>query len=223
MASDVDVCNLALGYLGDEATVVNINPPDGSAQAALCSRFYPIARDSLLEMHPWGFAAKRVPLALLSATPPSQWAYVYAQPSDELNLLGVYDPSAMNDTAAAIPMPNTYYGAAQAGQGIYTPQPFVAETLPDGTDVIYTNQQYAVLHYTSLIADTTKFSPLFTEALAWLLASKLAGPLLKGQVGAEAARSCMAAFQLWLGKATASDANQRRQDILPGTPWMTGR
>ena len=34
MASVVDLCNLSLARLGDEANVVSIEPPDGSAQAA---------------------------------------------------------------------------------------------------------------------------------------------------------------------------------------------
>jgi hypothetical protein len=67
VASEVDICNLALGHIGDSATVSSINPPEGSAQAEHCSRFYPIARDSLLEMHNWGFATKRTNLALLSS------------------------------------------------------------------------------------------------------------------------------------------------------------
>lgn len=51
MASEVDICNLALARLGDNATVASIDPPEGSAQAEHCARFYAIARDSLLEMH----------------------------------------------------------------------------------------------------------------------------------------------------------------------------
>ena len=68
MASEVDICNLALAHLGDSATVASINPPEGSAQAEMCQRFYPIARDSLLEMHNWGFATRRKALAQLNNT-----------------------------------------------------------------------------------------------------------------------------------------------------------
>ncbi len=50
MPSVVDLCNLALAYLGDDATVASIDPPEGSAQAEHCQRFYPIARDTLLQM-----------------------------------------------------------------------------------------------------------------------------------------------------------------------------
>ena len=48
MPSEVDICNLALGHLGDSATVATIDPPEGSAQAEHCARFYPIARDARL-------------------------------------------------------------------------------------------------------------------------------------------------------------------------------
>ena len=41
-----------LGHIGDAATVSSINPPEGSAQAEHCARFYPIARDALLAASP---------------------------------------------------------------------------------------------------------------------------------------------------------------------------
>ena len=63
MASEVEICNLALAHLGDEATVASIDPPEGSAQAEHCQRFYPVSRNSLLEMHDWAFATKRATLA----------------------------------------------------------------------------------------------------------------------------------------------------------------
>ena len=52
MASVVDICNQALSHLGDSATVASIDPPEGSAQAEHCARFYPAALAALLEMHP---------------------------------------------------------------------------------------------------------------------------------------------------------------------------
>ena len=56
MASVVDICNLALAHIGDDATVSSIDPPEGSAQAEHCKRFYAIARDTMLQMHNWNFA-----------------------------------------------------------------------------------------------------------------------------------------------------------------------
>lgn len=207
MASETDICNLALGYLGDAGNVTNIYPPDGSAQAAQCARFYPMARDALLEMHPWGFTVQRVTLALLSATPPSSWSYAYTVPADAVGLLAVLDAETGDDYSF---------------NGIYTPQPFQVETL-DGADVIYTNVENAVLRYTVLITDTTKFSPLFTESLAWFLASKLAGPLIKGTTGIQMAQSCLKAFQGFYAKAVESDANDGRTQVVQRPPWMANR
>ena len=63
MASDVDICNLALSFLGDDANVSSISPPEGSQQSEHCARFYPIARDGLLQMHNWNWASRRVALS----------------------------------------------------------------------------------------------------------------------------------------------------------------
>ena len=222
MASEVDICNLALGHIGDAATVSSINPPEGSAQAEHCSRFYPVARDALLELHSWGFATKRVNLASLGSAWP-EWQYCYAVPNDALNLLAVLPPLATDDYSEGITWMYSQTGAALAAGGIYQPQPFNYETLDDGTLVIYTNQENAMLRYTAYVTDTTVFSPLFVSTLSWYLASMLAGPVIKGEAGAAEAKRCMAQAQLMLGKATVSDSNQRRTTIAQNTPWMTGR
>lgn len=223
MASEVDICNLALGHLGDTATVSSIDPPEGSPQAEHCARFYPIARDSLLEMHAWGFATTRSTLALLSQDAWPEWKYCYASPADALNIISILDPKAADDYSVGMQWQTSAYGVPVVMQGVYTPQPFSQETLESGTVVIYTNQEDAVCRYTRFITDTTVFSPLFVDALAWYLASYLAGPVLKGDVGAAEAKRCMANAMGMLGKAATSDANQRRIHPTQNVSWMAGR
>ena len=58
MATEVDICNMALSFLGDRATVTSINPPEGSAQAEHCARFYPMALNEMLAQARWSFATK---------------------------------------------------------------------------------------------------------------------------------------------------------------------
>lgn len=222
MASEVDIANLALARLGDSATVSSMNPPDGSSQAEHCARFYPIARDSLLDMHEWGFATKRVILAQLTNAWP-QWAYSYAVPSDSMTLLAVLAPNSTDDYSSGLVLSETLSGAVNTGSGIYTPQEFVTEADANGNEVIYTNQVNATLRYTARVTDTTKFPPLFVDALGWLLASNLAGPVLKGDAGMKAAQQCMAAFNVVFAKATVSDANQQRRNIKPSVAWIAGR
>jgi len=95
--------------------------------------------------------------------------------------------------------------------------------LEDGAVVIYTNQVDAVCRYNRTITDTTTFSPLFVDALAWYLASYLAGPIIKGEMGAAEAKRCMTMFSAVFGRATTSDANDRRTQIAQNVGWIAGR
>lgn len=221
MASDVDICNLALAQLGDAAAVQSINPPDQGAQAGHCARFFPVARDALLEMHAWGFATLRVALAQVS-NPFPQWQYAYATPSDGLNYLEILASDALDDYSVGLQMAGTAPYAPAAGVSVYTPQPFQVETI-DGAEVILTNQENAVLRYTRTVSDTAEFPPLFVQGLATLLASHLAGPLIKGAEGRAASMTKLQEFMKWKEWAIASDANQRR--VLPqaSAAWMLNR
>lgn len=211
MASAVDICNLALGHLGDRATVASLDPPEGSAQAEHCARFYPLARDTLLEMHAWNFATKRATLAQLNSTVEA-WAYSYATPTDAIKLLYVLPSYTTTDNELVYNSDSTYI-----------PHPFVREVNETGADVVYTNVEDAVLRYIARVTDTTRFSPLFVQTLSWHLASMLAGPIIKGDQGAAEAKRCAAMMQQWLGQAKASNANQGRNRVDHSVSWMAHR
>lgn len=216
MSSSVDICNLALGHLGDTATVASLDPPEGSAQAEHCARFYPIARDTLLEMHTWGFATKRESPAELES-PTSAWDFCYAQPADALRIIAIVPPDVDDDYASRFSLT----GAPASAQ--YVPQPFVCELNGDGARVIYTDQEDAVVRYTARVEDTTKFSPLFVVTLSWYLSSMLAGPIIKGEAGAAEGKRCLQTALMWLGKAAESDANQRSGTPQHVVSWMANR
>ena len=226
MSSEVDICNDALAVVGDAANVSSISPPDTSAQAGHCARFYPMARDQLLEMHPWNFATKRAALSLLSETS-NQWQYVYALPGDCLRALVVLDPLAPDDFSTPIPLYGVYpypYPGQNNIPAVYSPQPFVVEVDTAGNKILYTNQQNAQLTYLASITDTTKFSPLFTEALVILLASKLAGPIIKGNEGRQMASALRQEFiSEWFTKAASVDAQQRHTAIAQSVAWIVNR
>lgn len=209
MASAVDICNLALGHLGDRATVASLDPPEGSAQAEHCARFYPLARDTLLELHTWGFASKRATLAQLVSTR-SEWEYSYAMPADVIRLLSLAPASLTGDN-----------NVIATQDGAFAPYPFVRESNDDGADVVYTDVEDAILRYTARVTDTTRFSPLFVQTLSWHLAGMLAGPVLKGEAGAAEAKRCEVMAANWLSHARVSDANQGSNPITHAVPWMS--
>lgn len=216
--NEVAICNLALSHLGDVATVTSISPPEGSAQAEHCARYYPIARDALLEMHSWGFATRREVLALLADTM-DQWEYVYAWPNKALKILSVILYDVENDYE----IPSVEDDSVLPAFGTYAPQPFVVETLAAGTRVILTDQETALARFIVSMSDTTLFPPLFSLALSWLLASMLAGPILKGKEGSEQGLHCYKMFAAHLAEATGGDSNQRNIKPSQLVPWIVGR
>lgn len=232
MPSDVDICNLMLAHLGDDATVSEIDPPEGSAQAEHCARFYPIARDSLLEMHDWKFATRRVPLTPVTLPDNAGWLYAYAKPANTIRVVAVIPPGVSdNYTAALGGMPNGYrsygpddYNPPYLNTGAtYIPQDFQVETDEDGNEIILTNQAEATARITFRVTDTTRFSPLFVDTLGWYGASLIAGPLLKGDVGAAEAKRCLQFAMGLLAKATTSDARQQQVNPVQNVPWIGGR
>ena len=222
MATEVDICNLALAHLGDDATIASLNPPEGSAQAEKAARFYPIARDTLLEMHTWNFASKRGDLALTTNTL-KQWDYAYAAPADMMSPVAIISPSAQNDYATRMsagdtPGNMTANTAPTIVAGQYTPQQFAVEG-----EFIYTNQENAMLRYQAFITDPSLFSPLYVVTLSWHLASMLAGPVIKGDAGAAEAKRSQQMMINYLNSAKQSDNLHRDITVEHIVPWTSGR
>ena len=229
MPADVIICNLALAHLGDTATIASIYPPDGSIQAEHCARFYPIARDSMLEMHPWSFCTRRTVLASYPQNW-TMWTYAYQVPANALNVFAVMAPDATDDYsesfAEADPTNPSIFPQGYTplpGAALYVPQAYSIETNPDGQPVLFTNVQNAICRYSLKITDATLFPPLFTQALSWLLASMLAGPIIKGDAGAAMADRCMQTFIKVEQQAEYSDASQRDIKVWHLVPWVAGR
>lgn len=180
MASEVDICNLALSHFGQAADINSIDPPDGSVEAGHASTFYPIARDEILEQGDFSFARKRTTLAELT-NDRADWTYKYALPADCLKprvvLLAGYDHSLTDG------------------------QPFEIEG-----DSLYTDAEDAVLVYTYRLTDPTKFSPLFTTAVSWRLASYMVGPITKDPTGRSQA-TLYQRSEVEMAKAGVSTAN----------------
>lgn len=220
MATEVDICNLALAHLGDTASVSSIDPPEGSAQSEHCARFYPIARDALLEMHTWNFATRKVSLAEVTNSW-EQWSYAYALPSDCMTAFAIISPDATGDYTANFSYPGQYSEncpSAMSTVAGYAPQPFAIES-----GVIYTNQEDAVLRYQAIVTDTTKFSQLFVMTLSWQLASLLAGPIIKGDQGSAEAKRCQQMMATYLGQARQHNSNQRNIHPEQVVPHIAGR
>jgi hypothetical protein len=210
MASVVQICNMALSHIGSEARVASISPPDGSVEAGLCATFYDLARTEMLEPGNWAFALKRVTLAEVT-NPSTVWAYAYAKPSDCERALRILRPSV------AIT--------------VFT-QDLVVEPHTDDRDsapfdiegeVILTNEPDAVLVYTRDLTDSTKFPASFVSALSYLLASYLAGPIVKGTEGVRLGDAMRERALRMADVSATSSANASSADNLPQSTILSVR
>lgn len=217
----VALCNLALSYIGDTANVSSIDPEDGSAQSTHCARFFDIARDAVLEMGQWQFASTRLaPTATTSEWP--QWPYAYLMPSDCLKVFAVLPPEVADDNVQLPVFQPGFHDPRMIGQlkGEPVLLDFIEEIGPDGTKILYTKVENAVVRYVRRVTDARRYSASFKTALAWKLASMLTGPLGKSE---DSALRCLAMLERDLPKAEVVDSTQRRVSAPHVAPWHRGR
>lgn len=198
MASEKEICTLALRRLGQAVGVVGLN--EDSAYASLASSSYPIVRDALLERHAWDFATVREPLALIAKSDRSwTFTYTYAAPNNFIRILTVMGRG-----------PADYWGDA----------PWVIEM--DGNDrVIRADIANAVVKYVRRETNAGRFSAGFTDALAWHLAASLAGPIIKSETGMNVSQKLLQTANYFERAAISADVNQRRQQFERPTPeWL---
>lgn len=169
MASVVQLCNMALSHIGSDARVSAISPPDGSVEAGHCATFYDQARTEMLEPGTWAFTLKRATLASVTNAS-TAWAYAYALPSDCLRALRILTPS----------LGVTVFTQDEVTLATHDNDGAAFEL--EGT-TLYSNEPDAVLLYVHDVTDSTRFTASFVSALSYLLASYLAGPIIKGSEG----------------------------------------
>lgn len=231
--SSVTIGNLALSFLGDEATVATLDPPEGSDQAEHIAQFYPFARDSLLEMHPWPFATKRGALTLRDETI-NGWEYSYDRPdgTECLKIFAVIPPNAPDDYSLGYEYGSDirYTDAGivsqprPSGFTTYIPVKFASESASNGDQIILTNQPDAHARWVKRVTDTTKFSPLFRIGCAKLLASFIAGPIYKGETGVKMSNLMMQHFQMFFNQSIVLGAgDEGMEDVQQSVPHLAGR
>lgn len=149
MTSEVEICNIALGWLGAQPIS---SFSDQSTTAELCANNYPTIRDSVLESAQWTFATDRYTSTSSVVTQWGDW-YEHPVPPGWLNVMRVY--REIND----ITRPVISQGWKLEGVNVIAEQPTV--------------YFWGIIR----ITDTSKFSQLFVQALAARIAADLSVPI----------------------------------------------
>lgn len=203
MANPVSICNLALSYIGDTASVASIDPPEGGPQAQMCATMYPMAVNALLEMYDWTFATRRASVAQYADEDAHGWKGAYTLPGDCLRIARVHSAS---EQRADEPTDQEYeVGASVKGR------------------VLYTNADDPVVTYISSNTKSAVFSNAFVIALAWYLANMLAGQRVKGKEGHAMSQNCMKQFDVAIRLAKGFDASQQKNSLGVTPKWIKER
>ncbi|MDB4261324.1 hypothetical protein N9878_00515 [bacterium] len=144
MASDVDICNLALQRLGAKS-IASLSEDSTAGRA--CNRVYAHARDSELRAHPWSFARTRVQVAAESTDPAFGFAKQYRLPADCLRIL---------------PNDNTGVTSQQDDWQV------------EGRKILTNDTSPIYLVYIKQITDENEFDALFLELLVSRIAMDIA-------------------------------------------------
>ena len=154
MATETDVCNMALGRIG--ALRIDNFDTDTSVQAVQCRLHYDQIRDALLRSHWWRFASARAELEENAETPAFEWDHQFDLPDDFIRVKAIFDDNNS-------PGQDTYYSYALEG------------------NLLLTNESSVDLRYIKQVTDPDDFDPLFIEVLVLQLAIRLTMPLTQDQ------------------------------------------
>jgi hypothetical protein len=199
MASKVDIVNMALSSLGSKQTIQDIDS-DQSTEARTSALHYDQALLTCLEASDWSFATTWATSALLTASPPDDWAYMYAMPSNVVKMLGIVDT-----LDSRVNRPAKFRKTNYEGQLV-----LLTDTVSPVWRYIYHNDTPAT--YTSQ----------FVDALAAQLAYRLAMPLTRKL---DLQKMAFETYTQLIRQAAASDANEQTLNEEPDytAPWFEDR
>ncbi len=148
----IDICAAALVKLGASPIA---SFADGTAEADVAVRLYPVTRDGLLAAYPWSFTIAQAVLTAETVAPTADYAHSFALPSTCLRVISA--------------------GIGKSGRGLdYRIQG--AKLLADAESLTLTYQRAAA---------ENEFPAFFTTVLIARLAAELCLPLTEGTSRAE--------------------------------------
>ena len=154
MASETEICQLALAHIGDQYDIASLT--ENSTEAEICNLVYEPTRDMMLRGHTWGFAKKYRTLVALDGEEPGIWEYMFTYPTDCLKIR---------------------YVNKATGKHLHNPVEFEVSLNDEDKKVILCDEAEPVIVYTKAVTNPGLFDSSFYMALSYAVASRIAIPL----------------------------------------------
>ena len=185
MAAKLDICNMALGFIGTRTVA---SESERTPEAVQCALFWDSARRTALRDYPWNFAQARARLAEV-AMPEAwagEWRHAYVPPDRCLRLHRVLGAGGR---AGFMPVHD-------------------AER-----EIVLTDAADALADYTRDVAEPSRWDDAFRMVMARRLACLICAPLLKNNAGK--VQELENLYRAALPDAMQSDASERAERAEP--------
>lgn len=191
--TDVDLCNVALGYIGHKRPISSFTA--NTVEAQQCAIYYPHAKGLVSAAHPWDFAERDALLAEHATATDVRWTHVYVAPADMVAPRHIWSGVRRPSRDDAVPF-------KMADKG----------TLATPLQVVLTDQDDARLFYTTGSLPIAVYPDAVQDAIAWRLAAFLCGPLaVKPDLALRVGQFARGA----LAYAAALEMNKGQVDVPP--------
>lgn len=203
MASQTEICNMALAHIGASA-IVSINERE-SKEAEKCKLFFDNCLETVLSEGNWQFRKQTKRLTLIDQETvndklvrPTHWSYMYAYPTDVVKVIGV-----MSDLQE--------YIGFWFDDEIRHYSGFTEFELMQGKNdkVIVTNCPDAIACFNLKTTDITQLSDVLVTSVVHYLASKIAMPIVGGDEGRALKRDNLQEYKMVIKTAKTHDVSQK--------------
>lgn len=172
MASQVEICNLALTHIGVKSISSMTEPSEPARKLNLV---YPTARDAALRAHDWSFASQEVALAEVANESVLAWDYLYKYPASCVAVRELYNPNMIGGGPEPLTRFDAELGFARDRSTTRVPIKFQELLSPQSNQkAIGTNLPSAYARFTFQVTDPSLYDASFVTAFSYLLASMLA-------------------------------------------------
>lgn len=198
MASEVDICNIALNNLGAS----NINSlTEDSKSGRLCNQRYEFVRDTVFRAHPWNCLIQRVELAQDADTPSFGFSYQYQLPADPFCLRVITMWTGLTNSDAA---------AYDNGEVMFK---------IEGRKLL-TNESTAKIIYIARVTDPNEYDSLLVETIS----ARLSAELCYAITGSAALLNPMLlSYEEKLKEARYTDATEGMPDRIMAETFIESR
>lgn len=210
MASQTDICNIALQNIGANS-ISSIT--EGTVQADACNVRYEIVRKALLELGLWNFATKAADLNEDSVSPPSFLNYEnqFVLPSDFIRVIAT-DKQLNQYGLIGNPDFNGYLSISSSA-GFSQADSFKIIANASNVLVLLSNDSTKGILYVYDCQDESKFSPIFVELFGKLLGASIATKLTGNATTARTEREEAIDMLMRASKVDGMQGTYERQDV----------